>query len=515
MNIAIIGGGLIGSRVLRSLINHEKFNENFHIDVYEKRPELSKGMPHIKDTDTKVINTRVSGMSTDFSNEDGFQDYIDEHSASAYSVEGLVKREAFGDYLEQSFSQDFSHAQVEVIRADVEDIEVLIDKAKSDPRYKLYSREVLQNEAADLSESLQADRQSVIESLNEKIYDAIFLCIGHPVYRDDYKLNGQDKFIRDIYPMEVKLANIKREDKVAIIGTGASSLDAYRYFQFEKPLDHKLYFCTLDEGFQIPALEVKSDKNLQSTVDWEWIEKRRSSGEGLIDLDELVNTVKSDLDRLGLDQMTKYKELTPFTMEKLEKVIKNDDQELAELIEYFYSFYDLDADIFAAFSGSDRDRYLANYEKPYWRFRGTGPVETLSRVVDSYAVGDIEVIYNTKDIKPNENGSFNIYSEDRDVVTVDYVLNTAGFDLTIKENAKYNKLLKNLYDKNIIKSDVQGKYIDLDWPNHRILSKIYGCLNNAFVLGVWAGGTQYKNIDGRRLMRMADRVATGFMDDLE
>ena len=134
--------------------------------------------------------------------------------------------------------------------------------------------------------------------------------------------------------------------------------------------------------------------------------------------------------------------------------------------------------------------------------------------MDSYAAGDIEVIYNTKDIKTNEDGSFSICSEDKDVVTVDYVLNTAGFDLTIKENAKYNKLLKNLYDRNIIKSDVQGNYIDLDWPNHRILSKRYGCLNNAFILGVWAGGTQYKNIDGRRLMRMADRVATGFMDDL-
>lgn len=515
MNIAIIGGGLIGSRVLRSLINHEKFNENFHIDVYEKRPELSKGMPHIKDTDTKVINTRVSGMSTDFSNEDGFQDYIDEHNATAYSVEGLVKREAFGDYLEQSFSKDFSHPQVEVIRADVEDIEVLIDKAKSDPCYKLYSREVLQNEAADLAESLHADKQSVSESLNEKIYDAIFLCIGHPVYRDDYKLDGQDKFIRNIYPMETKLANIKQKDRVAIIGTGASSLDAYRYFQFEKHLDHKLYFCTLDEGFQIPALEVKSDKNLQSTVDYQWVEERLNSKDGLIDLDELVQTVQADLDQLGLDQITKYKELTPFTMDKLEQIIKNDDQELAELIEYFYSFYDLDADIFAAFSASDRDRYLANYEKPYWRFRGTGPVETLSRVVDSYAAGDIQVIYNTKDIKPNEDGSFNIYSEDRDVVTVDYVLNTAGFDLTIKENAKHNRLIKNLYDRNIIKSDVQGKYIDLDWPNHRILSKRYGCLNNAFVLGVWAGGTQYKNTDGRRLMRMADRVATGFMDNLE
>ena len=176
------------------------------------------------------------------------------------------------------------------------------------------------------------------------------------MYRDDYKLDGQDKFIRNIYPMETKLANIKQKDRVAIIGTGASALDAYRYFQFEKPLDHKLYFCTLDEGFQIPELEVKSDKNLQSTVDWEWIEERRSSGEGLIDLDELVKTVQADLDRLGLDQMTKYKELTPFTMDKLEKVIKNDDQELAELIEYFYSFYDLDADIFFSFSGSDRDR---------------------------------------------------------------------------------------------------------------------------------------------------------------
>ncbi len=488
MNIAIIGGGLIGSRVLRSLINHEKFNENFYIDVYEKRPELSKGMPHIRDTDTKVINTRVSGMSTDFSNEDGFQDYVDEHSDTAYSVEGLVKREAFGDYLEQSFS----HPQVEVIRADVEDVEVIINEDKSDPRYKLYSREVLRDEGADLSESLKADKQSVSESLNEKIYDAIFLCIGHPVYRDDYKLSGQEKFIRDIYPMEVKLADIKQEDRVAIIGTGASSLDAYRYFQFEKPLVKKLYFCTLDEGFQIPALEVKSDKNLQSTVDWEWIEERLSSGDGLIDLDELVKTVQADLDRLGLDQMAKFKELTPFTMDKLEKVIQSDDQELAELIEYFYSFYDLDADIFAALSGSDRDRYL----------------------VDSYAAGDIEVIYNTKDIKTNEDGSFSICSEDKDVVTVDYVLNTAGFDLTIKENAKYNKLLKNLYDRNIIKSDVQGNYIDLDWPNHRILSKRYGCLNNAFILGVWAGGTQYKNIDGRRLMRMADRVATGFMDDL-
>lgn len=510
MNIAIIGGGLIGSRVLRSLINHEKFNENFYIDVYEKRPELSKGMPHIRDTDTKVINTRVSGMSTDFSNEDGFQDYVDEHSDTAYSVEGLVKREAFGDYLEQSFSQDFSHPQVEVIRADVEDVEVIIDKEKSDPRYKIYSREILQDEEADFSESLQASN----EAIYEKIYDAIFLCIGHPVYRDDYKLSGQEKFIRDIYPMEVKLADIKQEDRVAIIGTGASSLDAYRYFQFEKPLDKKLYFCTLDEGFQIPALEVKSDKNLQSTVDWEWIEERLSSGDGLIALDELVKTVQADLDKLGLDQMTKYKELTPFTMDKLEKVIQSGDQELAELIEYFYNFYDLDADIFAALSGSDRDRYLANYEKPYWRFRGTGPVETLSRVVDSYAAKDIEVIYNTKDIKANEDGSFNIYSEEGDVVPVDYVLNTAGFDLTIKENAKYNKLLKNLYDRNIIKSDVQGNYIDLDWPNHRILSKRYGCLNNAFILGVWAGGTQYKNIDGRRLMRMADRVATGFMDDL-
>ena len=70
MDIAIVGAGISGSNVLKSLITHPNFQADDLIDVYEPRQSLGSGLPYEPTDDESImLNTSSDVLSVDENNE--------------------------------------------------------------------------------------------------------------------------------------------------------------------------------------------------------------------------------------------------------------------------------------------------------------------------------------------------------------------------------------------------------------------------------------------------------------
>ncbi|WP_428417385.1 FAD/NAD(P)-binding protein, partial [Phocicoccus schoeneichii] len=55
--IAIIGAGIGGTSILRRLVEHEKFNTEYSVDIYDKEALLGRGFAFKHDSKHLLINT--------------------------------------------------------------------------------------------------------------------------------------------------------------------------------------------------------------------------------------------------------------------------------------------------------------------------------------------------------------------------------------------------------------------------------------------------------------------------
>lgn len=499
MKIAIIGCGVDGSNVLRSLIDHPNLDKEDEIHVFEPRDLLGAGLPYEPDYETKMLNIGPEEMSVEPDKDLDFVDWLDENKEEPRNHEGIVNRVYFGEYINDRFQAYYDHDQVRIHKTAVEDVRVLEDE-DHDPttspghifQYKIMMEGTWLNDT----------------------FDAVFFTIGHPEYNDFYDLMGKENYIQNPYPMKDKLSSLQKDQKVGAIGSGATGIDLFRHLTSHFEFDTPPTIYIRNQPFRIVYIPLdEENKDFTFSFDQKWIDEQRAENEGYVPLDNVIAQIRSDLEVHKVSLEDVYNRYQAKTRQVQEHALETNDQELALVEKYIDRFVPYWADILRYMTGLDQDRYIEDYDGKLSFFRGFVPTNTIRWILDETKKGKFRIVSGLTEIEENKDGGFTLTADNTE--EVDVLINATGFDQNIDHAVKTTPLIRNLYDGGIIRKDVGDKWVLVDWPQCRLMNKRYGIMDNAFMLGVWIGGTHHQNNDARPNMKQARYVANWYMDHIK
>ena len=479
MNIAIIGAGLAGSNILKNLFDNN-FIEGNNIYVFEKRKDLGPGFPYEKESEYKYLNVDKKYMSMS-EDEDGFIKWLNSNIDNPEGFEEMVPRNYYGEYLKDFYKKYYDHENINIVHKEVVDIEIL-----DNDNYKIKT-----NNWEDIC------------------FDAIFLSIGHPDYKDFYDLKDKDNYIHNPYPMDEKLSNLPYDKKIGIMGAGATSLDIFRYILQEYNLKYPLYILARSSIFNIPHIELEN-QNYKFSMSNEWIEEQLKENSGFIPLDNILHLIDSDFKSVGVDFIDCYNRVKDIDLELYKELLEEKPQDIALVIDYFEVFTKYFAKLYGYLSNNDIDRLMSKYSTMLDSFKTLTPPKTIEWILESIEENKMKIIMGLEDIK-YKNNKFEVSADEN--VEMDVLINTTGFDFNIKRNTKTNELINNLYNKKIIDPDMNGDFINVRWPECRMLSKKYGEIKNLYAIGMWIFGTQYRANDARSIKYVSKDLVKKFVEN--
>ncbi len=489
MRVAVVGAGVSGTSVVRTLLTHPNFKKDDQIDVFEPREILAAGLPYDPNDDEAIrLNLSPDMLSVVEGQPDDFVEWLEENIEEPTNFEGLVSRPSFGKYLIDRFSPYFEHEQVVHIQKTVADLAV-IEKG-TERQYRLKTS----------------------EGWLETVYDGVFFAVGHPPYNDYYQLKGTKNYIQNPYPMKEKLAKIDPDQKIGVIGSGATAMDIMRYLQLNFELKHPLTFYDPYPPFNFVNIPYQGE--ITFTFSKEWIEAEKKKHEGFIPLERIADTFKADMAASGLKHpKAVYDKYKDSTFERKREAFEANDQELALMQTYSSKLVALLPHLFNALSGEDKDVYLRDYHEKLLFIKSRVPNLTYKWLFELYDAGKLRPIGGLKDIQVQENGRFLVAADELE--EVDLLINASGFNTKLAEVAKESELIQNLYHKGLILPHRNGRYILVDWPEARLINQRYGLMEHVHFLGLLIGGTQYENNDALLTLEQAAYSANAFMDNLD
>lgn len=488
MKIAVVGAGVSGASVVKALLTHSNFKTKDQIDVFEPRKTLAVGLPYDPDDDEAIrLNIPPEMMSLDKENRAHFVEWLKENIEEPKNFEGLVSRPSYGKYLIDHFTPYFQQEQVRHIQKRVTDLEVI--EKETGLLYRL----------------------KTTDGWQDVIYEAVFFAVGHPPYNDYYNLNGSENYIQNPYPMKEKLSTIDPNAKIGIVGSGATAMDLMRYlhlnFDLKQPLTFYDPFCPFN------FVDIPYQGEIQFTFNKEWVAEEKDKYGGYIPLERIGEIFKIDMAASGLQNpKAVYEKYKANTLEHKRRAFESNDQDLALMQTYSSQLVQMLPHLFNALSEEDKRKYLEHYHSKLLFIKSRVPNLTYKWLFELYDAGKLRPIGSLQEIKVQEDGRFLVSAEVVD--EMDLLINASGFNMTIEEVTKESELIRNLYQKEIILPHRNGKYVLVNWPDARIINKTYGCMPNAFFLGLLIGGTQYENNEAYLTMEQATYAANALMENL-
>ena len=496
MKIAVVGAGISGASVVKSLLSHDNFKVTDQIDIYEPRESLGVGLPYMATEDDSIrLNVTPDVLSVIENNPDDFNEWLEDHKEESTDFEELVSRPAYGRYLMERFESYFSHQQVSHIQTFVEDLDIL-DANTEKP-------------VTPDQDTSYVYRLKTNEGWQENIYDAVFFTTGHPPYNDYYDLKEAKNYIHNPYPMNEKLVHVNSAKKIGIIGSGATGIDLMRYLMLNHDLKRSLTFFDIQPPFNFVNIPLKQE-DFAFTFSKEWIQTEKENHDGFIPLEVILEVFKVDMKAENVDVKAVYKKYKANTLTAKREAFETKDQNLAVIHEYVSRLVALLPHLFNALNGEDKQFYLDHYHAKLLFFKSRVPYTTYEWLFELLDVGQVEAVAGLTNIEIQENGSFLVTADKEE--QVDLLINATGFDTKLLSIANYSPLIKNLYHKEIILPHKNGHYILVDWPQCRVLNQRYGLMDNVFFLGLLIGATQYENNDATLAMDQASYSATWFME---
>lgn len=495
MNIAIIGGGISGGSTLKAILNHPNFKKEDQIHLFEPRENIGVGLPYSPDDESVMLNISPDALSVVDHKPLDFTEWLDENYAEPTNFENLVSRPQYGKYLAERFAPYANHEQVTHFQTEVEDIQVLDAKTKE-----------------KMTESKNGQylyRLKHTDKWQENIYDAVFLAIGHPEYADYYDLKGTQNYISNPYPMKEKLAGFSGEERIGIIGSGATGVDLMRFFSTNYDLKHPLTYYVQDQGFNFADIPYEQEDFL-FTFSMDWIMDQKEKHEGMIPFALILKTFIDDIKAGGVDVNEIYNRYKKGDLSTIRKAVESKDQELALIHAYNSKLVQFLPHLYNSLSGQDKEFYLANYHRKLIFFKSRVPYETFKWLFELVDNGKLRMVYGLTAIQPQADGSFIAKADKKE--KVDIFINATGFDSRLSVAGESLPLIHNLFQQNIILPHFNGSFVLVDWPQAQIINQRFGLMNNLFFFGLLMGGTQHENNDAQLTHQLAKRSANWFMD---
>ncbi|MDE1549708.1 FAD/NAD(P)-binding protein [Jeotgalibaca caeni] len=483
MKIAIVGAGLSGSNVLKTILTHPNFQENDQIDVFEPLEKLGPGFPYAPDDESIMLNNSVTYLSVDLRNPMDFVEWLEQKYGSYENTEGLVSRQRYGQYLSEHFEPYYAHPQVTAMHEEVVDMEV------NGKQYRLKTQ----------------------DGWLDTLYDVVYFAIGHQPYKDYYKLDGTKNYVQNPYPASKNLNQFSNEQRIGVIGTGTTSVDMMRYFTQHYDLKHPLTYYDRDMGFYFPAVPYTGGPYNFSFSD-DWIDIQKEKHDSFIPFEIILETLRADLQLEGVDIREVYETYKENDLNAKIKAVESKDQKLALTQAYISRLGHFLPSLFQAMSPVNRAHYLSSYYPKLIFFRSLVPNKSFKRLADLYKNGKIRVVFGITDIETQADGTFLVKADQTE--TVDVLVNATGFETNLEKAGERSELIRNLYKKGLIMPQANGQFVLVDWPRSRVMNEQYGVMDGVYMLGSHIRGIQHENNDAKIITQQAVKVATWMMDEL-
>lgn len=495
MKIAIIGGGISGASALKAMLNHPNFTKEDQIHVFEPRETLGVGLPYSPDDESVMLNISPDALSVVESNPMDFTEWLNVNYDEPTNFEELVSRPRYGEYLAERFAPYANHEQVTHFQTTIEDIQVLDAKTK----------EII----AESKNGKYLYRLKQADEWHDTIYDAVFLAIGHPEYADYYHLKGTENYISNPYPMNEKLVHLSGDERIGIIGSGATGVDLMRFFSTNYDLKHPLTYYVQDQGFYFADIPYEKEA-FSFTFSMAWIAEEKEKNNGLIPFALILSTFIEDIKAGGVDVAEIYDRYKKGDLATIRQAVESKDQDLALIHAYNSKLVQFLPHLYNSLSGQDKEFYLANYHRKLLFFKSRVPYQTFKWLFELVDAGKLRVVYDLSEILPQADGSFISIADKEEAV--DIFVNATGFDSRLSVASKSMPLIHNLFHKNIILPHFNGQFVLVDWPQAQIINQKFGLMNNLFFFGLLMGGTQHENNDAQLTYQLATQSANWFMN---
>lgn len=495
MKIAIVGAGISGSSALKAIMDHPNFKGEDEIHVFESRDLLGVGLPYRPDDESAMLNVSSDMVSVEEEDPLDFTKWLEENYEHPTNFEDLVSRPRYGQYLRERFEPYFDHPQVICFQTTVLDLQVLDGATKT--------------KISESKKGHYAYRIQTAAGWRDDIYDGVFLAVGHPEYADYYDLTGAENYFSNPYPMKDKLSGFSNDQRIGIIGSGATGVDLMRFFATNYDLNHPLTFYVRERSFNFPDIPYEKD-TFQFTFSMEWIEQERDKQAGIVPFDKILSTFIEDIKAGGVDPEAVYHQYRKKDLASMRAAVESKDQNLALIHAYTSQLVALIPHLYNSLSGQDRAFYRANYYGPLKFFKSRVPYKTFIWLFDLMDQGKVSVVRGLTEILPREQGGFDVNAETKE--TADILVNATGFESRLSEAGRSLPLIKNLYRQNIILPHLDGRFVLMDWPQAQVLNQKFGLMDTLFFFGLLMGGTQHENNDAQLTHQLAARAAAWFMD---
>jgi len=486
MNIAIIGCGISGIYILKTIIDHPNYYNNINLHIFEPRKELGVGLAYENDTKYKLLNVDESYMSLDLHNPDHINNWILNNDKYSCKIESMLPRKVYGKYIKDTFDTYLDRKNIHIHHEEVIDLNEINNKYKIKTNIRDY----------------------------EESFDTIFLSIGQSHYKDDYKLKSKDKFIYNPYPLKENLVidRINMDTSIGIIGAGPTSIDIYRFIKRKYKLNKPIYFFTKSSSFPVVEIPYKYERKICS-IDDSWIDEHIND-KGFIDLYTIKNTFNNDFKRYGYDFNKVYERYKDTDIKKYKLALEENDRSLAFTQNYLMEFWYVAAKLYNSLSGLDKAYADDNYVHKIDFLITKTPTATMKDLISNYDKQSIKIIKETNEIIVTDKDNFIVKRKNNKDIEIDLLINAQGFEKELVKAIKKYTLLNNLYDHKFIEADVDGKYIKVAYPSYNLINKKYGIMNNIYLSGMWAGSTDILNNDIRSIIQASQLMANNFMAKL-
>ena len=464
--IAIIGAGIGGTSILRRLVEHEKFNTEYSVDIYDKEALLGRGFAFKHDSKHLLINTITKEMSM----KEDFSDYTKWLHRKGIEPSTHTSRDLFGEYVHHIFRDILNnHKNIHAFGDFVDDI--IYDSKNT--TYSLKSAGVA------------------------RTYDTVFFVPGALEYRDPYDLKGTKNFIHNPYPVPVKLEDTK--GTIGIIGSGLSSIDIIRYLFLEKDLKNLYVFTRHGE---LPA--VRNGENdlelkyfVKENIDKHIKDDHISLGAvtRLFNKELRYQGINTDLFGIEFDHPKKQIE---FNIKNIEAVTKIELLILKaeNLFTYIYMYL----------NQKDKTRYLKLYHPLIEQYHSPMPLHVAKGILEWIEDGRLIFVDEMDAVEVGDR--FTVKTKDEESYKVDVLINATGPTKKIREDSR--PIFKNLLNRMLI-TDSEFGGIPVS-RNFEVISPRHGILPHFYAIGEIARGTMYRGDSVDILVYKSKDIITHFFE---
>lgn len=458
MKIAIIGMGVAGISVLREWTKEKEINPSLELTVFGDEHTFGTGVPYQKDNEHLLMNVPAEFTTIIPEKKDDFVEWLQNTQDEESPRFKYYPRQLFGTYLTERMKSWLIQSKAKVIKEKVEAIRILPNN-----QFRLTT------------------------SYGEEDFHAVHLCIGNLPYKDPYNLIDHPNFIINPFPMEKNLSSIPDGARIGVLGTGLTSIDIFRYSQYNRP-DLKVSFFSNSGRFK--SISGKSKPINYQFFTEENIKNTKENNNGLIPLEIYIKWFKKEIENQELSLASDWMN-QPFGSKATIKKELEDSNEIGAIQSILLDINPLLTDLWMALKETDKQIFLDKYYGKWDKLRSSFPSESGKKLISAWEENKISVFDDLIDIIKNKQ-SFKFILKDQKSQHTDYIINAIGTEKIVSFKMNRIPLLHQLLNERILQPETFGG-VQVTLPDLSTISQKYGILQTLKIHGELISGIQFGN----------------------